>query len=71
VTPVGRGGVNDTTSRILATATDRAQRRHTGPADADDVLFALLDEANGPQAAPLLLREAGVDVDDLRRALPS
>src|SRR5918999_3868771 len=64
--PRGLGGVNDTTSRILRDAKQRATSRNVERATQEDVLFALLDETEGPQLAPAVLNAMGVDVQNIR-----
>ena len=65
----GLGGANDTSSRILAHAKQRAAGRSVERATRDDVLFALLDETEGPQLAPAVLNAMGLDVQSIRAEL--
>ena len=65
--PPAISGVNDTTSRILAAATSRAiALRNGAPASPEDVLFALLDEAEGPSFAVAVLQTIDIDVAGIR-----
>jgi|SRR5688572_23045031 len=63
------GGMNDTTSQLLANAGARAELRGVQSIELEDVLAVLVDRSEGSPLAVVVFQALDIDVAELRKQL--